>query len=160
MSSRKKYLLILAGNVITLVILCVSFGLIMWLSNIELETANSQDSYLSYVCAIVISLINLVISYALEIMAGREGRYSLTGKFTSLMTKETATFFFNTALIPFSMFFVFHSRDNEEGLILTIISIFFLSAFVNPFLLLLNIQSTIKYFRRRRLLNSSKATKI
>ena len=94
------------------------------------------------------------MSYSLEMMSNREGRYSLTGKFTSLMTKETTTFFFNTALIPFSMFFVFHSRDNEEGLILTILSIFFLSAFVNPLLLLLNIQATAKYFRRRRLVNS------
>lgn len=113
-SSRSRYLLILAGNILTIFILCVSFGLIMWLSYLQLQAASDdQHWYLSYLCAIIISLINLIMSYALEMMSNKEGRFSLTGKLTSLMTKETTTFFFNTALIPFSMFFVFKSRDDD-----------------------------------------------
>ncbi len=58
----------------------------------------------------VISGINLLMSIALVYMSDHEGRFNITGKFTSLMTKFTFTFFLNTALIPFLMFFVFKSR--------------------------------------------------
>ena len=67
---------------------------------------------MSIVFAVLIELVNELLSFAIDKFTRWEGRYTMTGENSMKLYKNCAGFFLNTTLLPF-MLFVFDLFDPE-----------------------------------------------
>ncbi len=59
---------------------------------------------MSIVFAIIIEVVNEILTFLIDVFTGWEGRYTLTGEISIKLYKNCAAFFLNTTLLPFFLF--------------------------------------------------------
>lgn len=156
-SSRERIIRIFIGNMITGLMLGGAFGLILVLSHLETREKNTEglDKFYSYLCAIGIASINLILSYLVHYVARKERRFTTPGEMNGLMVNQTISFFISTALMPVSMFFIYSDKPDVDSLISNVISIFTVNSFITSITVIFNLEAIYKYYMRLRLLAKS-----
>ena len=103
------------GNIITFVMLGIAFLLTLFISNLEVSKNVSSElsKFYAYLCAIGIAVVNLILSVLVHYVAKKEKRFTIPGVVNGLMIKQTISFFISTALIPLSMFFIYHKTQDS-----------------------------------------------
>jgi len=61
---------------------------------------------MSFILSIIIEAINFILYFLTFKLTEMEKRITLTGKMTARIIRNVVFFFFNTTLIPFSLFLI------------------------------------------------------
>lgn len=146
-----KLLMMAVNTFVSAVILGISFAIILMLTRAENDDAASNDAVNSLGMAVLIEVVNVVLYLAIYQLTEAERRITLTGKMMARITRNVLVFFFNTTLIPFSLFLLDWIDNNRRLVYEYIISLFFVTNLVSPFSALLNPTYLYKLYWRRRM---------
>ena len=95
--------------------------------------------------------MNVVLFLAIFQLTEAECRITLTGKMMARITRNVFVFFFNTTLIPFSLFLLDWIDNDRELVYQYIFSLFFVTNLVSPFSPILNPLYLYKLYCRRKI---------
>ena len=101
--------------------------------------------------ALLIEVVNILLFLAIFQLTEAERRITLTGKKMARMVRNVFFFFFNTTLIPFSLFILNWIGNDRQLIYEYIVSLFFVTNLVSPLSPILNPVHLYKFYCRHRM---------
>lgn len=110
----------------------------------------------SLAMAVLIEVVNVMLYLAIFQLTEMECRITLTGKTMARMVRSIFFFFFNTTLIPFSLFLLDWIGNDRSLVYEYILSLFFVTNVISPLSPILNPLHLYKLYCRRRIVQEGK----
>ena len=101
--------------------------------------------------AFIIEIINMVLYLAIYQLTEAEKRITLTGKIIARITRNVVVFFFNTTLIPFSLFLLDWLNSDRYLVYEYILSLFVVNNLVSPLSPIFNPFHLYKLYCKRKI---------
>ena len=156
----KKAGYLLLSIAITIVLICISFGIIYFLNSIQFDLTEDDDAHktyeylLSFLISIVIALINSLGRKILKYITKTfETNESKTNYYISLSLKITIFTFINTDIVPLLSNHFQKDWNDYDILLNNIFMIFLMNFTLNPLVFYLNPNLLIKLSKRAKARN-------